>query len=154
MKNKFLHFYLAIALATIYCIASSCSQSKDVEAKIEKIDSLIQWNNDCLDHIELDLSLKSRFKLYKTDNLYVFLKLDTKTGRIDLVQWSLDRKTEFTLVLNPDDLTMGNGYGSGSFELVPTQNMYQFMLLDKTNGRTWHVQWGVIEDQRWIRAIE
>lgn len=43
---------------------------------------------------------------------------------------------------------------SGSlFELYPTQNMYQFLLLDKTNGRAWHVQWGMEDTKRWIRRI-
>lgn len=30
-----------------------------------------------------------RFKLYSTDNIYTFLKLDTATGKIDQLQWSL-----------------------------------------------------------------
>lgn len=43
-------------------------------------------NNKWLEHIELDLSLKGRYKMYQTDNIYTLLKLDTKTGRIDQVQ--------------------------------------------------------------------
>ena len=31
--------------------------------------------------------------------------------------------------------------------------MYQFILLDKTDGRTWHVQWGE-KAERWIRRID
>ena len=32
----------------------------------------------------------SRYKLYQTEATYVLLKLDTQTGKIWLVQWSLE----------------------------------------------------------------
>ena len=67
------------------------------------------------------------------------------------MQWNLDTKKEFTTSINNTDLSFG--YGSGTFELYPTQNMYQFILLDKSSGRTWHVQWGMSEEERWIRRI-
>ena len=57
-----------------------------------KAESLLQANNFWLSQIETDLSSKNRFKLYKTENIYNFLELDTKTGIIRQVQWSLDKK--------------------------------------------------------------
>lgn len=84
---------------------------------------------------------------------YTFLQLDTKTGRIRQVQWSLESEKEGSVVINDSDLSFGIGYGSGSFELYPTENMYQFILIDKTDGRKWHVQWGMEEEKRWIRRI-
>ena len=116
-------------------------------------DSLLLDVNAWLEHIEINLSLKNRYKLYPTDNMYTFLRLDTKTGMIDKIQWSLDTNKEFIVSINSTDLTYGNGYVSGSFELYPTQNMYQFLLIDKTEGRTWHVQWGMSSSERWIRRI-
>jgi hypothetical protein len=116
-------------------------------------DSLLLDVNAWLEHIEINLSLKNRYKLYPTDNMYTFLRLDTKTGMIDKIQWSLDTNKEFIVSINSTDLTYGNGYGSGTFELYPTQNMYQFLLIDKTDGRTWHVQWGMNSSERWIRRI-
>ena len=116
-------------------------------------DSLLLDVNAWLEHIEINLSLKNRYKLYPTDNMYTFLRLDTKTGMIDKIQWSLDTNKEFIVSINSTDLTYGNGYGAGSFELYPTQNMYQFLLIDKTDGRTWHVQWGMSSSERWIRRI-
>lgn len=118
-----------------------------------RIDSLIQANNVWLEQIELDLSLKQRYKLYQTENIYTFLQLDTKTGIIEQVQWSLDSDKEGSVYINSNDLTYGYGYGSGSFELYPTKNMYQFILLDKTTGRKWHVQWGMENSKRWIRRM-
>lgn len=93
----------------------------------------------------------SRYKMYPTENIYNFLKLDTQTGRIEQVQWSLDDNKEFSTMLNRDDLSWSTGINS--FELYPTQNMYQFILLDKATGRTWHVQWGLSDKKRWIKRI-
>jgi len=106
-----------------------------------------------LDHLDINSSLKGRYKLYQTDNIYTFLQLDTKTGMIEQVQWSLDSDNEGSVTINSDDLTYGYGYGSGSFELYPTKNMYQFILIDKTSGKKWHVQWGMESSKRWIRRI-
>lgn len=122
-------------------------------APVNARDSITEMTNAWLEQIELDLSLKHRYKLYPTENIYTFLLLDTKTGKIDKVQWNLDTNKEFRVAINSEDLTYGFGYGSGSFELYSTQNLYQFILLDKTNGRTWHVQWGMEESKRWIRRI-
>lgn len=96
--------------------------------------------------------LKDRYKLYPTDNIYTFLKLDTKTGRIEQLQWSLDSDNEGSVSINSEDLSLFGGT-NGTFELYPTKNMYQFILLDKVSGNQWHVQWGMEDTKRWIRRI-
>ena len=104
---------------------------KVVDSLLVKIDTLLMINNQLLEHLDIDLSLKNRHKLYQTENIYTFLQLDTKTGQIKQVQWSLDSDKEGSVTINDDDLSYGYGYGSGSFELYPTKNMYQFILLVK-----------------------
>lgn len=132
----------------------SVKHEQKVDSLLSKIDTLLMINNQLLEHLEINTSLKGRFKLYQTENIYTLLQLDTKTGKIEQVQWSLDSDKEGTITINNDDLSWGYGYGSGSFELYPTKNMYQFILIDKTDGRKWHVQWGTSGDQsRWIRRI-
>jgi hypothetical protein len=123
------------------------------DSLMSRIDSLLMMNNSILEYIELDLSLKNRYKLYPTENIYNLLRLDTKTGRITQVQWSLKDSEEFMVTINDEDLSSFYGYGSGTFELYPTKNIYQFILLDKTDGRTWHVQWGTESKKRWIQRI-
>lgn len=117
-------------------------------------DSLSQTTVDLLKEIRI-LQLKevyaNRYKMYSTQNMYNLLKLDTQTGRIEQVQWSLDDNKEFTSIINSQDLSWENGINT--FELYPTQNMYQFILLDKSTGRTWHVQWGLEAKKRWIKRI-
>ncbi len=150
---------LAIALFTMLSVpfyaqnATSNASNPNFEALRMKIDSMYMMLNARLDDVSINTSLKYRYKLYPTENIYTFLELDTKNGMIRQVQWSLDSGKEFTVSINGTDLSYGLGYGSNSFELYPTQNMYQFILLDKTDGRKWHVQWGMEASKRWIRRI-
>ena len=146
-------FIVGIMLSVTCAFTQTNQKTVCNDSTLIKIDSLIQENNEWLENIEIDLSLKQRYKLYPTENIYTFLQLDTKTGKIEQVQWSLDSDNEGTFTINGEDLTYGFGYGSGSFELYPTKNMYQFLLLDKTSGRKWHVQWGIGDSKRWIRRI-
>ena len=107
-----------------------------VDSLLSQIYTLIMINNQLLEHIDIDLSLKNRYKLYPTDNLYTLRELDSQIGRIKQVQWSLDSDSESTFTINNDDLSYGMGYGSDSFELYPTKNMYQFILIDKTEAES------------------
>lgn len=99
------------------------------------------------------LQEKDRYKLYPTENIYNLLKLDTKTGMIWQVQWGLNDDYEGVFDINLIDLRTISDPENGNFELYPTKNMYQFILLDKINGRQWHVQWGIGSEKRWIRRI-
>ena len=134
-------------------IKSNDNQEKEIVNLIARIDSLIAINNKLLTRLEINTSLQKRYKLYPTENIYNLLLLDTKTGQIEQVQWSLEFDKEGTTTINSDDLSYGVGPGPGTFELYPTKNMYQFILIDKTDGRKWHVQWGLSDSKRWIRRI-
>lgn len=159
-KFLFFLFMLLIPLSGMAQIAGQKQekildgQSNTILALLSKIDTLLAINNKLLERIERDSSQKGRFKLYKTENIYNFLELDTKTGKIKQVQWALDEQKEFSVVLNDVDLSLGTSYGSGSFELYPTSNIYQFILIDKTDGRKWHIQWGFGNTKRWIRSMD
>ena len=153
MIMKKVLFTVSIMLGVTSVFAQTKQKTVLNDSTLVRIDSLLRVNNAWLEHIELDLSLKQRYKLYQTDNIYTFLQLDTKTGMIEQVQWSLDSDNEGSVSINIEDLTYGLGCGSGSFELYPTKNMYQYLLLNKTTGRKWHVQWGMESSKRWIRRI-
>ena len=133
--------------------ARSVKYEQKVDSLLSQIDTLLMINKQLLEHLEINASLKGRYKLYQTENIYTLLQLDTKTGMIEQFQWSLDSDNEGSVSINSDDLTYGLGYGSGSFELYPTKNMYQFILINKTTGQKWHVQWGMESSKRWIRRI-
>ena len=149
MKRIFI--ILAMAMMVAGAMGQEAQDSVKIDTKpfTSKNDSLLQDINRWVENIEMDISLKNSYKLYPTANMYNFLLLDSR--RIEKVQWNLDRGKEFSVYINSEDLSYGTG--SGTFELYPTQNMYQFLLVDKTNGRVWHVQWGMNEKERWIRPI-
>lgn len=96
-------------------------------------DSTLIKIHDMLDDIDYRINGFDRFKLYATENIYNFLLLDTETGKIDIVQWSLDDGKEGSATINDKDLSLDTG--CGTFELYPTKNLYQFLLLDKVTGR-------------------
>ena len=96
-----------------------------------------------------------RYKLYPTKNLWIFIKLDTQTGKMCMVQYSIDEESSrleaslnFVPLIEYDDPPL-----NGRFELYPTENMYNFILLDKVDGRTWQVQWSVDWENRGIIPI-
>ena len=93
------------------------------------------------------------FRLFRTANFYTFLKLDTRSGRIWQVQFDVQGNNRFTVVLNILPLSNVSKSAEGRFTLYPTANMYNFILVDQTDGRTWQVQWSQDADNRGIIPI-
>ena len=96
----------------------------------------------------------SNFKLYPTENIYTFLKLDTRDGTITQVQWSMEDETRFEYYLNMFSLVPENEQIINRFLLYPTENRWTFILLDQKSGKTWQVQWSTEMDKRLILPIE
>ncbi len=86
---------------------SASGQTTNTEKSLSQNDSLTWAGTKWLEQIELDLSLKERYKLYPTQNMYNFLLLDTKTGQIEQIQWSMKPENEIHSTINNVDLTYG-----------------------------------------------
>ena len=138
---------LIILMTMIAITVNGYSQS----SKNNVCDSTLNVITKQLDSIKFRINGINRLKLNPTENIYTLLKLDTATGKINQLQWSLDSDNEFAVTINSEDLSQNTG--CGTFELYPTKNIYQFILLDKVTGRHWHVQWGMETSKRWIRRI-
>ena len=94
------------------------------------------------------------FELYPTENTWTFLKLNTATGQIWQVQYSLKGSDyRFESDLSTYEKVFDGVYVCGRFELHPTKNMYNFILLDKLDGRCWQVQWSINRDERGVWRI-
>ncbi len=91
------------------------------------------------------------FRLFSTRNTFHFIKLDTRNGQMWQVQWGLESKYRFEAVLSADPLVSKEDEKIGRFFLYPTTNVYNFVLLDQIDGRTWQVQWGKAEDRLVVR---
>jgi hypothetical protein len=90
--------------------------------------------------------LDARFRMFKTSNTWNFLELDTQTGKVWQVQFSVGEKdSRMKLEVRPD--VVATGGKPGRFTLYPTRNIYNFILLDQDIGKTWQVQWSIEKEQ-------
>lgn len=95
------------------------------------------------------------FKMFPTQNLWNFLKLDTSNGRIWQVQYSInDDDKRFETILNNQPLIKSKKEQiPGRFTLLSTQNIYNFILIDQVTGDTYQVQWSFDENNRFVIPI-
>lgn len=91
-----------------------------------------------------------RFKLFPTENVWTFLKLDTSTGKIWQVQYSINDDNRGEVELNNNALVSDLDAENGRFTLYPTKNMFNFILLDQIEGKMWQVQCSIEEEKRVI----
>lgn len=84
-----------------------------------------------------------RYKLYPTFNMWTYLKLDTQTGRVTMLQFSASSRTEEGEIYIgiPMETYVGDEAKNGRYELYPTTNMWTFLMIDQMNGNTYHIQW-------------
>ena len=97
-----------------------------------------------------------RYRLFPTQNMWTFLKLDTMTGEIWQVQYSTDgEEYRHESVLNAVDIAVLKKLKKqvGRFTLYPTKNMFNFILLDQVDGFTYQVQWNTEPEQRLVVPI-
>ena len=87
----------------------------------------------------------------------LFLKLDTETGRIWQVHYSIKGKdSRFEAPLNSGNIakTLKKSQKIGRYALYQTQNMYNFILLDQIDGKIWQVQWSTDQSKEGIIPID
>ena len=138
MKKNVLPFMLLFLLVMVGCTDNEPKPTSKEEVR----EQLIQTYD-----IE-------RFKLFSTQNMWTFIKLDTQTGQMWQVQYSVKGDEErFEYDLSPNPLVTTDRKVNGRFELYPTQNIYNFILLDRIDGKTWQVQWSFDEENRAVIPI-
>lgn len=108
---------------------------------------------DILTLVASNTRSEENYKLYPTENMWTFLKLDTRTGKVWQVQYSVNSDSYGEVVVSDGDLTFGSNDKAGRFELYPTQNMYNFILLDKKEGTVVQMQWSMNADNRGLVRI-
>lgn len=103
--------------------------------------------------IKQEVKENVRFRMFPTENIWTFLKLDTKTGKIWQVQYSLEEGNRGEVILNDIVLANGSNAENGRFTLYPTKNMFNFILLDQIDGKMWQAQWSMEEENRGLVPI-
>lgn len=94
------------------------------------------------------------YRLFPTQNMYIYLRLDTRYGKIDMVQWSTDSDNRvYTTLSDKNLLPSGQDAKAGRFTLYSTTNIYNFILIDQNNGNVWQVQWSIEPSNRMVVPI-
>ncbi|GHV14320.1 hypothetical protein FACS1894179_10030 [Bacteroidia bacterium] len=91
------------------------------------------------------------YKLFPTENYWTFIKLDTRNGKM----WQVSNDgDEGVQILNSRSLVRTEEDEiNGRFTLYPTENKYNFLLLDQISGRTYQVQWDNDSYERFVTPI-
>lgn len=132
MKKILLFLFLASLI-----VGSGCTQKQQ-----EKVGTLEKLTNTV-------------YEIYPTTNMWNFIKLNTRNGKMWMVQYSIDKdENRFETTLNETALVANEKEVNGRFNLQPTQNIHTFILLDQIDGKTWQVQWSFENDQRFVIPIE
>lgn len=92
------------------------------------------------------------YRLFSTQNIWTFIKLNTRNGQMWQVQWNTENN-RFETPISLTTLVSKGEEKNGRFFLYPTHNMYNFILLDQLNGRVWQVQWAMKEEDRMVIPI-
>ncbi len=94
------------------------------------------------------------FKLYPTQNIWTFVKLDTRNGKMWQVQYSINNENRGEVILNSQSLLNTNEKEEVErFQLYATQNIYNFILLDQKTGKMWQAQWAQDDENRGLVPI-
>ncbi len=93
------------------------------------------------------------YRLFPTTNIWNFIELDTRNGKMWQVQWNTEPDKRFTTDLSLAPLVAKEDVKNGRFILQATINNYNFILLDQIDGRTWQVQWSVDPEKRMVIPI-
>lgn len=131
--------FLYTALFLSFTISIGSSQNQKVETRIE---------------IPKDQEPSSTFKLFPSQNYWTFIKLNTRNGKMWQVHFTVDEEgASGELILNPTTLVKSDKEVDNRFTLYPTENMYNFLLLDQINGNVYQVQWSMEEKYRGVLPI-
>lgn len=93
------------------------------------------------------------YRLFSTRNMYTFIKLNTRNGKMWQVQWGSETKYQFENTLSDISRVYLDDEKNGRFFLYPTTNIYNFILLDQIDGRVWQVQWSTEPKDRMVVPI-
>jgi predicted transposase YdaD len=99
------------------------------------------------------ISENAVYQLFPTPNMYTFIKLNTRNGKMSQVQWGTESKYRFETTLSDISRVNLDEEKNGRFTLYSTTNTYNLILLDQIDGRTWQVQWSTEENNRMVLRI-
>jgi hypothetical protein len=94
------------------------------------------------------------YRLFPTQNIWTFIKLNTRNGQLLQVQYHTEDNKRFESILSSEKRVSADQEKSDRFTLYSTQNIYTFLMLDQVDGRVWQVQWSIEPKNRVVIAIQ
>jgi len=118
--------FLLTSLFLLCCLLVSFAEGADK----------IKFQTDPLQRLDV------RFRLFRTDNMWSYLLLDTSDGRLWHVTFTTDQDkgARLKIPINTEALVATSSVKNGRFTLYPTDNMWNFLLLDQDDGLVWQCQ--------------
>ncbi len=93
----------------------------------------------------------TKFRLYPTNNIWTFLRLNTSNGIIDMIVYDIERNYQGIVNVNSKSL-VENG-SLDRYKLLATNNVWIFILLDQIDGKVYKVKWGEGAENRYLEEI-
>ncbi len=95
------------------------------------------------------------YELFPTENYWTFIKLDTRNGKMWQVHFTIEEDGfRGESLLNAIPLVIKEKEIIGRYTLYPTENFYNFLLLDQIDGNVFQVQWSKELENRLVVPIE
>lgn len=125
---------IVISLITVLTITNAFAQNQTTPMSIVSPDSAIVY------------------RLFSTQNKWTYIKLNTRNGQMWQIQYSLE-DSNMEVPLSLISRVSKGEEKNGRFFLYPTQNIWNFILLDQLDGRVWQVQWSTEQKSRMVVQI-
>ena len=95
----------------------------------------------------------NRFQLFATQNMWTFILLDSYQGRLWQVQYS-SSDLENLICIPINNTALVGDSNRCIFTIHPLTSMFQFYLINESNGDMWKFQWSTKgDDYRWIEKF-
>ena len=99
-------------------------------------------------------NINAAYRLFPTENMWTFIKLNTRNGKLWQVQYDVKEDNRFVSELSTTALVNADKEMNERFTMYSTKNMYTFILLDQIDGKTWQVQWSIDAKNSFVIPIE
>ena len=110
-------------------------------------------NNTLIKPISTPIINSPIYQLFPTKNIWTFIKLDTRNGKMWQVQFDITGENRGEKILNSIPLVTEENEIKGRFTLYTSENIYNFLLLDQIDGNVYQVQWSMEEKNRGVIPI-
>ncbi|MBQ9435571.1 MAG: hypothetical protein IJU33_05525 [Bacteroidales bacterium] len=131
--SRYLISFVLIAL-TLSCLGQKIDYS--TIAEMQKVTTLVP-----------------RYKMFKTENSVILLKLDTRTGKAWMTQFRSGSTKSLEIPISDTGLDYESMSWNGRFDMCATNNIYKFIIIDTYTGKTYMLQWNIEDDKRFVEPI-